>query len=86
MACFLLCLQSSAKGIPPALAELRQTVATQLQPPTGFQQELASQAEEGGLISPGDWSEGSDKWAHAWSAICQVLPPLLLHARLRLAS
>ncbi|DBB11157.1 TPA: Phosphoglucan, water dikinase, chloroplastic [Trebouxia sp. C0006] len=63
---------SSAKGIPPALVELRQTVATQLQPPTGFQQELASQAEEGGLISPGDWSEGSEKWTHAWSAICQV--------------
>ncbi|KAA6428767.1 MAG: carbohydrate-binding module family 45 protein [Trebouxia sp. A1-2] len=63
---------SSAKGIPPALAELRHTVATQLQPPTGLQQELASQAEEGGLISPGDWSEGSEKWTHAWSAICQV--------------
>lgn len=65
-------LQGSAKGIPPALNELRQTVATQLHPPSGFQQELATQAEEGGLISSGDWSEGSPEWAHAWSAICQV--------------
>ena len=65
-------LQGSSKGIPPALAELRQVVATQLQPPSDFQQELASQAEEGGLITSGDWSEGSNKWTAAWSAICQV--------------
>lgn len=71
------CAQASAKGVPPALAQLRQAVATQLQPPSGFQQELASQAEQGGLIAPGDWSQGSDKWAHAWSAICQVWPALL---------
>lgn len=68
-------VQATAKGVPPALAELRQTVATQLQPPDGFQEEVASQAEQGGLITPGDWSQGSDKWAHAWSAICQVCRP-----------
>lgn len=68
----LFLLQASAKGVPPSLAELRQTVANELQPPAGFQEELAAQAEQGGLISSGDWSQGSDKWAHAWSAICQV--------------
>ena len=65
-------LQGSAKGVPSALGKLRQIVAQQLQPPAGFQQELASQAQEGGLIAPGDWSEGSDKWTQAWAAICQV--------------
>lgn len=68
----LVLLQASAKGVPPSLPELRHTVASQLQPPAGFQEELAAQAEEGGLISSGDWSQSSDKWAHAWSAICQV--------------
>ena len=71
----VLCLswwQASAKGVPAALAELRQTVGAQLQPPAGFQEELAAQAEQGGLINPGDWSQGSDKWAEAWLAICQV--------------
>ena len=71
-------LQASAKGVPPALAELRQTVAAKLQPPAGFQEELAAQAEQGGLITSGDWSQGSDKWAHAWSAICQVCLPVCL--------
>lgn len=47
-------------------------MASELQPPAGFQEELAAQAEQGGLISSRDWSQGSDKWAHAWSAICQV--------------
>lgn len=67
-----LLFQGSAKGIPAALSQLRRAVATQLQPPPGFQQELASQAEEGGLIGSGDWNDGSDKWTQAWSAICQV--------------
>lgn len=47
-------------------------MATQLEPPAGFREELAAQAEQGGLITSGDWSQGSDKWAHAWLAVCQV--------------
>ena len=65
-------MQGSSQGIPAELSQLRQTVATQLRPPQGFLQELSAQAEAGGLIAPGDWAEGSEKWEHAWSAICQV--------------
>ena len=72
MLTWALCMQANAKGVPPALSQLRHTVATQLQPPAGFQQELAAQAEAAGLVEGGDWSEGSDAWQHAWPAICQV--------------
>ncbi|KAK9807043.1 hypothetical protein WJX72_011773 [[Myrmecia] bisecta] len=66
-------LAAAKKGsIPPALAELRQTVATQLKPPKGFAAEVAGAAGSAGIAAAGSWKEGTAEWKRAWGAICQV--------------
>ena len=68
-------LQAAAKAgsIPPALAQLRSLVASQLQAPAELQQEAAAKAEGAGLITSGEWGAGSSTWGAAWGAICKVL-------------
>ena len=59
--------------MPPALAELRQAVATQLTAPDALVAELAAAAAAAGLKGAEGWSTGGGEWGRAWSAICQVL-------------
>lgn len=60
-------------GVPPALETLRATIATQLQPPARFVDEVAAAAAAAGIIpSSTEWQQGSQGWTAAWSAICKV--------------
>ena len=72
-------LQAAAKAgsIPPALAQLRSLVASQLQAPAELQQEAAAKAEGASLIKGGEWGAGSATWETAWGAICKVRRPLM---------
>ena len=76
-------LQAAAKAgsIPPALAQLRSLVASQLQAPAELQQEAAAKAEGAGLITSGEWGAGSGTWEAAWGAICKVRRLLMLCGR-----
>ncbi|BDA48979.1 Alpha-glucan water dikinase, chloroplastic [Coccomyxa sp. Obi] len=65
-------LEKADHGIPSALAQLRQLVATSLTAPAALVEEAAAAAEAAGLVEAGQWTPESAAWSDAWSAICQV--------------
>lgn len=66
--------EKADQGIPSALAELRQLVATSLAAPAALVEEAAAAAEAAGLVEAGQWTPKSSAWNEAWSAICQASP------------
>lgn len=64
-------------GIPSALAQLRQLVATSLAAPAALVGEAAAAAEAAGLVEAGQWTPESAAWSDAWSAIRQASASIL---------
>lgn len=73
------CAQAkTGDGVPAALAQLRQLVATGLIVPAALVMEAAAAAEAAGLVEAGQWTAYSAAWGDAWSAICQASTNTLL--------
>lgn len=59
-------------GIPIALHRLRALIATQLAAPPALAAEVAKAAQAAGLVTAGQWQQGSPGWQAAWQAITGV--------------